>query len=77
MAEHEQINFDDELRRYALADPFVPSEIVVASGDRYEVKQPLQLALGGDMIAVLLPKTGLRFFRTYQVVAVHVRETAT
>jgi hypothetical protein len=74
MAEHEEINFDDELKRYLRADPFVPFDIVVTSGDRYEVAEKEQVAMGGNTVVVVLPKTGIRFFRKNQIVAVHVHE---
>ena len=74
MAEHEQIDFEDELRRYYRADPFIPFDIVVTSGDRYEITQQEQLAFGGNTVVVVLPRTGIRFFRKNQIVAVHVHE---
>jgi hypothetical protein len=74
MAEHEEINFEDELRRCLRADPFVPFNIVVTSGDRYEVTTDEQVALGGNTVVVVLPTTGIRFFRKNQIVAVHVHE---
>lgn len=74
MAEHEQIDFEEELRRYHRADPFNPFDIVVTSGDRYEITQYDQLAFGGNTVVVVLPKTGIRFFRKNQIVAVHVHE---
>lgn len=76
MGKQEQINFDEEMRRLARRDPFIPFEIVVASGDRYEVTDPLQIAIGGDAIVLLLPRTGMRMFRTFQVVSIHTREAA-
>jgi hypothetical protein len=76
MPEEEQINFEEELRRVAGAEPFTPFEIVVTSGDRYKVSDPWQLAFGGNVVVVLLPKLGMRFFRKNQIVAVHVHETA-
>jgi hypothetical protein len=71
----EQINFEDELRKYARAIPFFPFEIVVTSGDRYEVTDPLQLAIGGNSVALLLPRTGIKLFRKNQIVAVQVNQT--
>jgi len=78
MAEgYEEINFEDELRKYARAEPFTPFDIVVTSGDRYEITNPLQLAIGGNTVVVVLPRTGIQFFRKNQIVAVHVHESAT
>jgi protein-L-isoaspartate O-methyltransferase len=72
--EHEQLDFEDELRRYSRAEPFVPFDIVVTSGDRYEITHWEQLAFGGNMVVVVQPKSGIRFFRKNQIVAVHVHE---
>ena len=76
MAESENIDFEDELRRYWRQEPFVPFDIVVTSGDRYAIGQPEQLAFGGNVVVVVLPRTGIRFFRKNQIVAVHVHESA-
>lgn len=76
MAEHEEINFEDELRRHRDAEPFTPFGIVVTSGDRYSITDPWQMAMGGNTVVAVLPKTGIRFFRKNQIVAVHVHETA-
>jgi hypothetical protein len=74
MAEHEQLKFDEELQRCCRADPFLPFDIVLTSGDRYEITHWQQLAFGENMIVVALPRTGIRFFRKNQIVAGHVRE---
>ena len=72
----EQINFEDELRRYGEAQPFVPFDIIVTIGDRYPITDRWQLAMGGNTVVVALPRTGIRFFRKNQIVAVHVHEPA-
>jgi len=72
----EEINFQEELRKYAKAEPFLPFEIVVTCGGRYLITDPWQLAIGGNTVVVVLPKTGIRFFRKNQIVAVHVHEPA-
>lgn len=74
MAEHEQLNFEDELRRCCRAEPFLPFDIILTSGDRYEITSWEQMAFGENMIVVAQPKTGIRFFRKNQIVAVHVHE---
>jgi len=75
--DHEQVDFKDELRRYARADPFVPFDIVTASGDRYQVTESLQLAMGNTAIVLVLPKTGIQMIRESQIRAVHLREKGT
>lgn len=72
----EEIKFEEELRRYSRRDPFIPFDIVVASGDRYEVTSSLQIAISENTVVVALPKAGIQFFRKNQIVAVHVHETA-
>jgi hypothetical protein len=74
MAEHEQLKFEEELQRCCRAEPFIPFDIVLTSGDRYEITHWQQLAFGENMIVVAQPKTGIRFFRKNQIVAVHVHE---
>jgi len=70
----EQISFDDELRKYVLAVPFVPFEIVTTSGDRYEITDNVQVAIGTTTIGVMLPKTGFQLIRKNQITALHVHE---
>jgi hypothetical protein len=72
--EPEQIDFEDELRRYANKLPFVPFDIVTSSGNRYEVQERLQLAMGGTAIVLVLPKTGIQVIRKNQITALHVHE---
>ena len=74
MPDNEDPSFDEELRRYARADPFQSFDIVVTSGDRYEVTDPLQIAIAGDYVFVANRKGGSKFFRQYQIVAIHVHE---
>lgn len=74
MAEHEQINFEDELRRYAEAVPFVPFDILTASGDKYEVQERIQFAMGPNAIVLVLPRTGIQLIRKNQITAIHVHE---
>jgi len=72
--EPESIDFEDELRKYAEADPFTPFEVIDSSGDRYSVVAQSQLAIAGNTVVTFLPKLGIRFFRKNQIVAVHVNE---
>jgi len=70
----EQIKFADELIRCASAYPFVPFDIVTSSGDRYEVREKLQIALGADAFVLVLPRTGIRVIRNNQITAFHIHE---
>jgi hypothetical protein len=70
----EQISFDDELRKYVLASPFTPFEIVTTSGDHYEVTDNVQVAIGTTTVGVILPRTGFQLIRKNQITAIHVHE---
>ncbi len=70
----EELNFDDELRRCASATPFVPFNIATTSGDRYEVRERLQMAMGPSAVVLVLPRTGIQVIRKSQITAVHVLE---
>jgi hypothetical protein len=72
--EPERLNFEEELRRYAEARPFVPFDIMTTSGERYEVREPLQLAMGHSAVVLVLPKSGIQLIRKSQITAVHVHE---
>jgi len=74
MAEHEQIDFEEELRRYWRRDPFLPFDIVTTSADRYHITDPGQIAFGSNAIIVALRSTGIQMVRKNQIVAVHVHE---
>ena len=67
----EGLNFDEELRLLARAEPFAPFEIVTASGDKYEVTDSWQVAMGENAIVLVLPKTGVRVVRKSLITALH------
>ncbi len=71
----EPLRFEDELKRYLRADPFHDLEIVMTSGDRYEVTDPWQIAMGESAIIVARGKYGIKVLRKSQIVAVHVNES--
>ena len=74
--EPEKIAFDDELRKAARAVPFVPFEIITSSGDRYEISDNIEIAVGHTTVVVVLPKTGVQMIRKNQIVAIHTHEPA-
>jgi hypothetical protein len=73
---HERLLFEEELKRYLKSDPFHDLEIVTTSGDRYEITDPWQIAIGDNVIVVARGKYGIRMVRKSQIVAVHVHEPA-
>ena len=72
----EDLRFDSELNDLLDRDPFVPFTIVVASGDRYKVTGPRQVAMGENVIVIVPPKSTHVFFRKNQIVGVEVEEPA-
>ncbi len=70
----EQITSDDELRRYARAEPFVPFDIVTTSGMTYPISESLQVAAVQNTVVVVLPRTGVTVIRKSQIVALHKHE---
>jgi hypothetical protein len=42
----------DSIRRLLLEDPFVPIEIRLANGDRHEVKDPINVAVGKNVVMI-------------------------
>ena len=72
--EPEQIDFEDELRRAYKAQPFWPFDLMTASGDRYEIRDPSEIAFGHTAIVLVLPRTGIQVVRKNQITAIHVHE---
>ena len=72
----EELGFDDEIIKMLDAEPFVPFVIIVSSGDRYDIRGPHRVAVGGNVIVVVEPREGICFFRRTQVVAVEQRQSA-
>ncbi|MBC7784299.1 MAG: hypothetical protein H7144_10710 [Burkholderiales bacterium] len=48
--EYEQIKFRNELIRLHAAEPFVPFEIILSSGDRVAVTEAMALVLSDDVL---------------------------
>lgn len=76
MPDPEQLDFDEELRRLATANPFVPFTVVTASGDRYDVPNSLWIAIGSDAVLVMRPRMGSATIRLYNIVALEAHESA-
>ena len=74
--EPEKIAFDEELKKAARAVPFVPFEIITSSGDRYDISDNIEIAVGYNTVALVLPKTGVQIIRKNQIVAIHTHESA-
>jgi hypothetical protein len=72
----EQISFEEELRKLARAVPFSPFEIATTSGEKYEINDSMEIAIGTSTVIVVLPRTGVQMIRKNQIVAVHTTESA-
>jgi len=76
MAEHEQINFEEELINLNARRPFEPFTITLTNGERFEILRSGSFALQPESNTgmVFHPKRGMVFFRKNQIVSVHVIE---
>jgi hypothetical protein len=73
----EQINFEEELKNALDRRPFAPFFITLTSGERLEITERHQVAIGeGNTMAVLKPRAGGIFIRKNQVVSIDVPEMA-
>jgi hypothetical protein len=72
----EEMSLEDEIVRLLEREPFHPFYISLTSGEKHGVDDPHSVALGGNLIAIIKPKTGLVFFRKSQVVGIKAPEPA-
>jgi hypothetical protein len=72
----ERIEFEEELRRYGRAEPFVPFEIFLSSGDHILVTNSDHLAFTSNSIVLAEPRLGIRMYRKNQIIGFHVHEAA-
>jgi len=70
----EQILFDQELRRYGRAVPFLPFAIVTIGGMTYSVTASIEIGLSPDAVVLVPPGTGMQVIRRAHITAIHVRE---
>lgn len=56
-ANEESINISDEIKKLIRVAPFRPFVIVMASGDRYEVTDGYQVAVGGSVVVIVPAKS--------------------
>jgi hypothetical protein len=67
-------SFADDVRRYLLAKPFVPFEIVVEGNERFQITDSFQVAIGENSLFAIMPGMGLTRIRRDRIVAVDVLE---
>ena len=70
----EDVNIKDEILKYMDAEPFHPFTIVMTSGDRYEVTEPHQIAVGQSVIVVLPRGSTHSLLRQNQISSIDVHE---
>ena len=70
----EQILFDQELRRYSRAVPFVPFDIVTTGGITYPVTTSIEVGLSPDAVVLVPPAAGVQVIRRAHIIAIHVQE---
>lgn len=70
----EDIGILDEIRGLLDRRPFHPFVIVMSSGDRYEVTERHQLAIGTSVIVFLPPKSASIYLRSNQISSVEALE---
>jgi hypothetical protein len=75
MAEPEQIDLRSEILTLLDAQPFVNFRIIMTSGDRYEITERHQVAVGTSAIVVYPPKSTHSWLRLNQISSVDVLET--
>jgi hypothetical protein len=74
MSEKRQ-SFDDTIQEYQRRDPFVPFNLVLASGDRYLIDDPFMMVNGPAEIFYAVPHSGrILRLRKNQIVAIEQLE---
>lgn len=71
-----EITVGSEILRLRDRDPFTPFTIVMSSGDRYRIDDPIELAIGRDALVVISTTRIAHITLRFQAVAaVEVIET--
>jgi hypothetical protein len=67
----------EQLEQHLRREPFQPFKIVTTSGDRYEVRNPLEVAVAKTYLFYAYPRSDRSaHIRLNQVVALETMETA-
>ena len=68
---------DTEIKDRLRADPFVPFTVVMPSGERYPVHDPIVAAMGGTLLHIARPDAdGFDVLNMRQIASVEVLEPA-
>ena len=67
----EDIKFEDEMGEWLRRRPFLPFTILVSSGDRIEISEGTQVAVGANVVEVVHPRAGVTVLRRNQLIGLH------
>lgn len=71
--DHDRIGIRNELDRLNDADPFVPFEIVVTSGDRFLIDRPDMVLPTKDLLLIYARSDGLVIIRMTELVFIRTQ----
>ena len=72
----EEIGLRGKLIKLLEGDPFVPFQIVMSSGDRFEITDPHSVAVARDVVVVLPPRGVSSTLRWNHINALTVKDNA-
>ena len=72
----EEISIIDELKQLIARTPFQSYVITLSSGERYEITERHQVAVGTSVVIVLPPNHTSIYLRANQITSVQVLEPA-
>ena len=64
---NDAISLKSKIVRLINRQPFAPFMIVLNSGERHQVLDPMRIAMGGERIVILPPRATSVFFQTAQI----------
>jgi predicted NodU family carbamoyl transferase len=67
----EELSFENEINEQLKRDPFKPFALTAASGERYEISEHVQVAIGKSTITLFYARSGFTLLRKNQLVALH------
>jgi hypothetical protein len=72
----DEFRFEQEVEKLLRQEPFMPFQVILTSGDRFDVTSPFSLAFRGNAVVVFPPRQAHIFFRKNQLVGVEGKELA-
>jgi hypothetical protein len=68
----EEVRFEDVLDQKVNSTPFEPFALTVTSGERFEISQQMQVAIGRNTITLFHSRSGFTMLRKNHLVTLHV-----